>query len=126
MLAQIFVVGGAAKQRILPSQNKRQKVLGSGDASADSDTVRVAPDVHGKHRVERIVGKRVVVDDEIPAGGTATSMAEEVGDAKVDEMDTNDAVKQKDSRVEYLVKWYGLGDANATWEPAAVSSCARL
>jgi hypothetical protein len=125
MLAQIFVVGGAATQRILPSQNKRQKVLGHRDASADTETVRVEPDVHGKCRVERIVGKRIVVSDETPAGGTDTFVAED-RDVKVDEIGMNDVVKQEDDRVEYLVKWYGLGDANATWEPAAVSKCTRL
>eukprot|EP01044_Picomonas_judraskeda_P019553 COSAG03_NODE_4146_length_1664_cov_1.690735_3_plen_227_part_01 len=115
MLAQIFVVGGAAAQRILPSQNKRQKVAES------------APE---KRRVERIVGKRALLGDE-PSGdpGSAARSASTAGGASADKAGeagavnqvSHDTAMQTEREEEYLVKWHGLGDANATWEPAPVS-----
>ena len=68
--------------------------------------------------MERVVGKRVVESTKAPSDDdTSAEMSKVI-------MERNTITK--DSEVEYLVKWYGLGDAHATWEPATVSSCSNI
>ena len=155
MLAQVFVLGCGAVQKVVPSQTKRQKTGGGENA------VPVGANAEGHFRVERICGKRVAQSASTDAAAAGPAAAAETADesenmdvATTDD-DGSDKPKDKEADadkqpeatgeqkkneepeatdkkkadgedeeekgdVEYLVKWFGLGDAHATWEPEAV------